>query len=184
MIPFVILAIENDDDRTFMEGLYRNYQRLMFSEIYKIVQDEWEAEDIMQTSLIKLIDKIPLLRSRSRNQLVNYIISTCKNTAYNYIRDKKNPMEGQLQEHMDYSSDESDDHSMELRIIREEELDCLARIWPKLDMRTCHILEGYYILEKPMSELGMELGIKPESVRMTLTRAREKAFQLLSEELG
>lgn len=184
MIPFVILAIENDDDRAFMEGLYIDYHCLMFSEIFKFVQDEWETEDIMQTVLVKLIDKIPLLRTRSRSQLVNYIISTCKNTAYNYIRDSRAPRENQFQEYEDYSSEEADGHSMEMRIIRQEELDCLARIWPKLDLRTALLLEGYYILEKPMSELGTELGIKPNSVRMTLTRARAKAFQLLSEELG
>lgn len=183
MIPLVILAIENDDDRAFMEELYSSYQRLMFSETFNLVQDEWEAEDIMQTSLVKLIDKIPLLRSLSRNQLVNYIISTCKNTAYNYIRDNRAPRESQFQEYEDYSSEESDGHSVELRLIKQEELDCLARIWSKLDLRTALLLEGYYILEKPMSELGAELGIKSDSVRMTLTRARAKAFKLLKEEL-
>lgn len=46
-----------------------------------------------------------------------------------------------------------------------------------------NILEGYYILEKPMSELGKELGIKTDSVRMTLARARRKAYELLEKEL-
>lgn len=43
------------------------------------------------------------------------------------------------------------------------------------------MLEGYYILEKPMAELGMELGIKPTSIRMALTRARGKAYKLLKK---
>ena len=33
MIPLIILSIENDDDRAFMEDLYLSYRRLMFSEL-------------------------------------------------------------------------------------------------------------------------------------------------------
>lgn len=51
MVPFCILAIENEDDREFMTRLYLDYSRLMQQQITKIVQDEWAAEDLMQTTL-------------------------------------------------------------------------------------------------------------------------------------
>lgn len=81
MIPYLILTIEDDDDREFISALYINYQRLMYSEIKKIVKNVQDAEDVMQTVLEKLIDKIPLLRSQKRNQLIKYIFSACKFTA-------------------------------------------------------------------------------------------------------
>lgn len=81
MIPYLTLTIEDDDDREFMSALYINYQRLMYSEIKKIVKNVQDAEDVMQTVLEKLIDKIPLLRSQKQNQLINYIFSACKFTA-------------------------------------------------------------------------------------------------------
>lgn len=43
MVPFCILAIENEDDREFMTRLYLDYSRLMQQQITKIVQDEWAA---------------------------------------------------------------------------------------------------------------------------------------------
>ncbi len=67
-------------------------------------------------------------------------------------------------------------------MIAGEELEALRRVLQKLDLRTQCLLEGYYILEKPMAELGAELGIKPSSVRMSLTRARKKVFELLQKE--
>lgn len=88
MVPFCILAIENEDDREFMTRLYLDYSRLMQQQITKIVQDEWAAEDLMQTTLVKLIDKVQDLRTKDRNHLINYIISACKNQARNYMRDK------------------------------------------------------------------------------------------------
>ena len=61
MIPYCILVIEDDDDRAFMERLYNNYHRLMYSKIIEILKDEWDTEDVMQSVLEKLIDKIPEL---------------------------------------------------------------------------------------------------------------------------
>ena len=87
MIPYCILAIEDDSDRAFMETLFLEYQRLMYSEINKILQNAWDTEDVMQATLVKLIDKIPELRKKEKNKLINYIITAAKNTALNYLRD-------------------------------------------------------------------------------------------------
>lgn len=101
MVPFCILAIENEDDREFMTRLYLDYSRLMQQQITKIVQDEWAAEDLMQTTLVKLIDKVQDLRTKDRNHLINYIISACKNQARNYMRDKNRHAEYSIDEYLD-----------------------------------------------------------------------------------
>ena len=93
MIPFAILAIEDSDDRDFMEHLYTNYQRLMYSEIRKIISDHLATEDLLHSVIVKLIDKISLLRSLTKAKLINYIITTCRNTALNYLRDTKKSTE-------------------------------------------------------------------------------------------
>ena len=185
MIPNSILAIENDDDREFMTQLYLDYNRLMYSEIKKIIKQEQDREDVMQTVLEKLIDKIPLLRSRTRNQLINYIISACKFTSFSLLREYGAKRETDYEDYIASPTTKHDEREIELKMIADEELETLRRILPKLDLRTQCLLEGYYILEKPVAELGAELGIKPSSVRMSLTRARKKAFELLrNEELG
>lgn len=184
MIPYCILAIENEDDRAFMEGLYRNYHKLMYSEIIKITRNQSDAEDIMQSVLEKFIDKIPELRVKDRDRLVNYIIVSCRNRSYNFLRDSRQSRMVQYEDCIDAPDDKYDRHQMDFSLIKDEELRSLSRIWPKLDERSRHLLEGYYILEKSMPQLGEELGIKPSSVRMTLTRARKKAFELLEKELG
>ena len=84
MIPIIILTIQDPDEREYMTGLYIKYNRLMYSEIHKIIHDPWDVEDVLQISLVKLIDKISLLRTFERNRLVSYIISKCRNNAYIY----------------------------------------------------------------------------------------------------
>ncbi len=64
-------------------------------------------------------------------------------------------------------------------VIMQSQLEALQSIWPRLDMRSRYILEAKYILEKSDKEIADELHIKPQSVRMALTRARKNAIELL-----
>jgi len=182
MIPYCILAIENDDDREFMTQLYLDYNRLMYREINKIIDRKQDQEDVMQSVLEKLIDKISLLRSRTRNQLVNYIISACKFTSFNFLRDNDSKRETVYEDDLTLPDATYSERDIELRMIEDEALETLRRVLPQLDLRTQCLLEGYYILEKPIAELAAELNIKPSSVRMSLTRARKKALDLLQKE--
>ena len=169
MIPYCILVIEDDDDRAFMEQLFVDYHRLMYHEIFKLVHDQWAAEDVMQSTLVRLIDKIPELRIKDRDHLVNYIITASKNQARNYMRDSGRHSTSDLQEFMEYEDPNMDGEAIELQVIKKEDLEALS------------LLEGYYILNLPAAEMARELNIKPASLRMALTRARKTAYQLLQD---
>lgn len=183
MIPYCILAIEDDNDREFMEKLYLDYHRLIYSEVGKIVGNNWDTEDVLQNVLVKLIGQISKLRSLPRNELVRYIITASKHTAYDCVRARKDGKELSYDDYLETAEGEAHDYKLESILITAEELECLVRIWPRLDKRSQILLEGYYILERPMSELGAELGIKSGSVRMALSRARKRAYDLLKSEL-
>lgn len=186
MIPYVILAIESDDDREFMTQLYFEYQRLMYREIFQITRDKWATEDVMQETLVKLIDKIPLLRSRDRDRRINYIISASKNTAINYLKKEKRRTVFSFDDNMDSPTELSHDPietwMEQLSVV--EDWDCLHRVWPKLDEKSRYLLEGRYILRKSPEEMAADLGIKVASLRMALTRARRHAKQLMTEEMA
>ena len=72
MLPLMITAIEDENDREFMERLYLQYHRLIYSEVRKLVQNEDEAEDLMQTVVEKLIHKVDLLRDLERRRLAEF----------------------------------------------------------------------------------------------------------------
>lgn len=68
---------------------------------------------------------------------------------------------------------------MEADLIRGEDLRRMAEIWDMLDPRNKFVLEARYILEKTDAEIAEELCIRPNSVRMVLTRARKQAYELM-----
>lgn len=182
MIPYIILAIENDSDRDFMSQLYVTYEKLMYSEVGKIAHDPWATEDIVQDTLVKLIDKIGLLRQLPSKKLINYIISASKNTAFNYLKRKENRDILAFDEIELQSKTETPlDRGPEVKIVFEEDLRQLSRIWGKLDERSKYLLEGRYILGKTSAEMAEDLGIKPDSIRMALTRARQTAYKYIAD---
>lgn len=186
MIPYCILVIEDDDDRVFMEHLFLEYHRLMYSEIQKITHDAWITEDVMQATLEKLIDKISLLRSLDRNRLVNYIITASKNTAINYLKKEKRVTVFSFDDCLDSTADlytnPLEDRLEQLEL--EDDLKRLHRIWPDLDERSKFLLEGRYILKKTPEEMARELDIKVASLRMALTRAKRSAKNLMISEIS
>lgn len=182
MIPICILVMEDEDDCAFMTHLYKTYHRLMYSEIRKIVTDSWVVDDVMQTTLENLMKKVADLRIKDRSRLVNYIISACKLNALNYLRNTTRRTIFSFDDDWDAEDPEQNLQTIELRLVEAEEREHLARVWPELDERSRLLLEGRYILEKSPEELARDLGIKPASVRMALTRARKAAYQLMQQQ--
>ena len=58
MLPYAIMVMTDDSDRAFMTELFVNYHRLMYKSILRIVHDQWVTEDLLQATLVKLIDKV------------------------------------------------------------------------------------------------------------------------------
>ena len=179
MIPYCILIIEDDNDRDFMSTLYLSYNRLMYREIFKIVNDPWVTEDLMQEVLIKLIDRVKELRAKDRQHLINYVITVSKNKARNYVRDSNRNKEISFDDQVDYSAPYLGRDEIEFHLIQKDRLKKLISAWHKLDERSRFLLEKYYFLEMSCTEIAKELGTKPGSVRMALSRARKSAYELL-----
>lgn len=176
MFPLIIMAIEDENDRAFMTWLYLQYRRLIYSEVRKIVGNTDEVEDLVQTVVEKLLEKLPLLRGMERDKLVNYIISTARNTAYNSLRAKKPEVLWEDQERLPDPAPIPEEH-----IISQENLLALAQVWAALDERTQYLLSAKYILKKSGKEIAEDLRMPPDNVRMALVRAKRKARQAMEQ---
>ena len=113
--------------------LFVKYQRLMYRTIYDILGDKWATEDVLQTTLLRLIDHLDTLRRLEPEGLAGYIAAACRHTAYNAVRDSSRhpwlPLDGEPE-----VPDERQE--VEDRVLRRLELDALAQVWPRLDENT------------------------------------------------
>lgn len=174
MISFLLLTIENESDREFMADIFERYSHLMYYKIRNVVHDPWAVDDILQTTVEKLIDKVQTLRKLREDQLASYVATAARNNAYTYLRNKK--------EFLCFDATEVvDTYDIESAVLRKEDINRLAELWNALNERDQYFLSSRYILGMSTKEIAAELGIKPESVRMALTRARREAYRLLED---
>ena len=166
---------------TLLFAASSRYQRLLYNEIYEILNNPWNTEDILQATLVKLIDKIPELRKKEEPKLVSYMVVAARNNTYNFLRAQKKSAQVSFEEYSGQENSASADRQIESGMIAKEEIEEMVRRWSQLDERSKHLLEGKYILGKSDEALAEELSIKPASVRMALTRARQNAYQILTK---
>ena len=180
IMPYAIQAMEDPDERAFMEQLYIRYNRLIYSEVRKCLNNRWEAEDVLQIVVIRLIGHVATMRTLDRDHLVNYLIRAARNTVYNYNRDHHKEAAFSFDESFD--SLEENRPSLDEQLALVERREDAAAAWAKLDERSRYLLEAKYFLEKDNEELAEELGISPAGVRMALSRARAKMREYMMEE--
>lgn len=181
MIPIVILAIQDESDREYMTLIYEGYKNLMYSEILKVSPNNQHKDDILNDSLVKLIGKIDLLRTLDRSRLVNYIITTVRNTAIDTFRKSDKCADCEYDFDTEVGTDED---FVERAVLGKMRIEQFTQLWPTLDAGTREILEDKYILELSDSEIAESLGIKPASVRMKLARARASAYKQLEKQMN
>lgn len=177
MLPVIILAIENDDDREFMSSVYYQYNRLMFSEANKIVQNDMDAEDIVQDVIEKLIDKIDVLKVLAPRQLTCYVAESAKNRARNFMRSTVNrPLPLETADQVGSFAED-----VEQAVLCSVSIIELRSVLRKMKDSSSSLLRMKYILQLSNEEIANELKIKPDSVRVLLSRARKEAFAMLKE---
>ena len=69
MLPICILTIQDEDDRAYMSRLFVRYHRLMYQCTYEVLDDKWATEDAVQTTLLRLIDRIDVVRQLDESKL-------------------------------------------------------------------------------------------------------------------
>lgn len=183
MFAFVLSLVDEESDKEYITKIYYDYSRLMNYVASGFTSSIDEREEIIQESLIRLINKIDTIRELERKALVSYIAVTVKHTSINYLRKKTGSDKQVLSLYNDCVEDVSTTAaSIDERIILKDQLDKLSKIWPELSETDRFLLEGKYICGYTNREMADTLGCKEDSIRMKLTRARRNALKQLTKE--
>ena len=179
LIAAVILAIESEEDRTFMSDVYRKHRQLMLN-VARFISDT-DAEDVLSDSCVALIQVIEKLKTMNDSEMRKYIVITVRNTALNHWHKR------QRETAMFRPYSEEDDVQMgvvpssEHRIVLQEEL-CLVREALKtLTPRERDLLRMKYGEGKCNAEIAELTGLSPNSISQYVSRVRARLKAALYE---
>lgn len=87
----VIMAIENEDDRLFVETVFNRYAKKRYLVAYNILGNRADAEDCVQDTFVKIIDKLDRFKNAQKDDsLIKLLVIVCRNTALDmYDKNKR-----------------------------------------------------------------------------------------------
>jgi len=183
LITLAILNIDDEADQIFMVDLYSNYYNLMYKKALAYVKNPHDAQDIVHDAYEKLIEKISTLRKFNRYTLTSYIVFTIENISLNFIkrRDKQADLV-LLYEDGDGMQYVPDTETPEKIFFEKDGAKRLRKAIDQLKPKYRLALDCKYFQDMSDKEIAEIIGIKPESVREYLSRARNMVHQILTKE--
>lgn len=147
-----------------IDALYRLYEQPMYFEAYKILHDEYLAEDAVHEAFLKLIRNRKKIVDPASPSAKSYVYKTLRSAAFDLYRRQKKQRENTLE--MDEAMENTltaDDLSQDLPI------SLLSELPPKYaSVMRCLFLDGLSI-----KETAAVLNISEELVRKRCERARK-----------
>lgn len=175
-------AARREENRRRLTQLFAAHHRRMYGLIRQIVADRWAAEDLLQDVLVRMMERADRLPEGEEERLLRYVCAACRNRAKNYLRSQRIRRKHTAAVSWETAEPGSGLEELERRLIRQEEMNSLRRIWGQLDRRSRYLLRHYYLLGESAGDIALQLGMKPASVRMALSRARKAAQRLMARE--
>ena len=167
MLPVIISAIETPEDRELMTLFYEKNSPRMFREAEKYLDRQEDVEDTVYEALARIIDKMELFRTLAPSQRLCYGLRSRQNgpevSLDAIVWDLPQPPEAQPYNQVE----------------RQQLLKHIRSVWQELELPERMLLEQKYILRWKDEELAQTLGIKTQSVRMRITRAKRNLMAQL-----
>ena len=181
----IIMAIENEQDRLFVESIFNMYSEKMYLIAMDIINNHHDAEDCVHDTIVKIIDKLERFKQANREDyLIKLIVITCRNTAINKYKENKKRNYWEISTTVFDEEEESSimdipDLSANVERIVISKFTCsyVKELIDKLDLkyRDVMVLKGYgYGYE----EIAYLMHISQELVRKRYSRARKKILEM------
>jgi RNA polymerase sigma-70 factor (ECF subfamily) len=161
-------------DKTAQFTIYKHYYKAMFNTAFRIVNNSFEAEDIMQESFLAAFTKLDSYRGEvtfgawlKRIVINNSLTALKKNNRIDLVSLEKVSVTE--------TNDENQDYSL---LTANEILNKISQLKNNYKVAiTLNLIEGY-----DCEEIAQIMNISYENSRITISRAKQKLRQLLAEE--
>ena len=179
-IPAIIASIENDDDRSFMESLYRSHRAMVYRLARKYAPSPNDIDDVVGETFLALIKKIQFLRTIPDNEVLAYIAGTTKRVAADYIRKKTRIMKREVtDDNIETASHTDPDQVVDAALIRAANISELKESISRLNPGDQDVLTMKYFMEMSDKEIAAHMGLTVDSVRPKLARAKKRLYAIL-----
>ena len=161
-------------EREAFDILIKKYQGIIYNYIFKTTLSKEDSEDIIQEVFIKAYEN--LYRLESKDKFYSWIFKITVNTMNTHLKRKKHytSVEDEIFLNIQCETKNTPEAILE---IKEDNVELLNKLSVLSDEQK-HAMILKYVQGFTNKEIGEILGIKEETVKTKLFRAKKKLFQL------
>ena len=164
-------AFKSGDEKTYKE-LIDNYRVTLFNLIYSMINNEEEAEEILQDVFVKFFIKRDTFEGRSK--VYTWLYRVAFNKSIDHIRKKEREKKYRIKEYRNSELQEANDENTLNKIIVLEALEELEE-----DFRTPLLMIEYE--NYSYSEISEKLNISVNTIKTRVFRARKKLLKIMKK---
>lgn len=177
MLPFLISSIDSPNQKAFFTDLYQRYCPIMRHQVYKLMGEMLQADDLVQEAFVRLIGKYNTLRKLDEPQLVFYIVKTVRSVTINALQASAKREMWSITWADDPVSELPNQDTPEQTLLRRERQKELSDAVGQLPQAAQDLLYFKYILELSNEVLAKQYGTSQENIRQRLCRARRELLR-------
>ncbi len=164
-------------DNCFFGEIYTRHYKKVYHTCLKIVKDRDIAADLVQEVMVKVMEKLPLLKNGFLLGFWMYRIA--QNQSIDYCKAQKYYRTASLTE-----SSNTPEATADLTDLQKKELclDSLESMLEQLNDSDRELLLKKYFKNKTVEDLGLEYQVSESAIKMRLSRARNRLAALCQEE--
>ena len=192
MLLTLLMSIENEDDRSFVEILYLTYEKKLYMMAESILHNRYDAQDCVHEVICAVMRHIEFFEAKSETDKKRLLAVCCRNEAFKiYNRRKKDLyMQFSMTQYGESEADgdsqldiEDPDSDVRRLVIHEENVRLLRRLVDELSPIYRDVIQLRYYDRLSTVEIADLLGITDNLVRMRLKRAKRILLEKGGDEL-
>jgi RNA polymerase sigma-70 factor (ECF subfamily) len=174
----IFLVLDTNEEVFLVEAIYRKYSKFMFKVAYSILHNNYDAEDAVQQTILRIIDNLNKIGDLEDKRTRNFIGVICQNISINmYNKSKKVVM---LEDNDNIVEEECD---ISLIVINKETCEMVENFIYSLDSIYRDVLLLKTQNNYSIKEIAEILDIKPKTVQKRLERGRFKIKEYIAKEV-
>ncbi|MBO5779014.1 MAG: RNA polymerase sigma factor [Clostridia bacterium] len=189
MLFTILMTIESEEERSFVEEIYHRYHSKMLAICMSILKNAADAEDAVTDTFLRIIDNVEKFTAVAQDQLPGLIAICTKNTALNFY--KKNARQNAHETFSTHSEEEGTtvelidyDAEIEQRVMDHEFILEVAEMIKRLPEEQQAVVALKYFYHYRNNEIADLLGISRNAVDSRLFRAKSTLRKMLEDRAG
>ena len=171
----LMMTIEDEHTQSKIEQIYRLYRKQLYFTAYDILKDYHEAEDVVQSAIVKIYSQIDKIDDIQCNKTRGFLVIIVRNLAFNIYNMRKKSINFDIEKQKTFSMKMSR-LIPEQHVIKIDNAEWVARKLAQINPEYADVLVFRYTYQLSSEEIADLLNISESNVRVRLHRAR-KALQ-------